>query len=151
MLTAHSCLKVNVTKDFSIKTSHCLPIKWVYLSFSPLPFISLLFTAICKASSDNYFTFLHFFSLGMVLIPASCTMPWTSVLVLQSLCLSDLIHWIYFSLPLYNHKGFDLDHTTTKFRLKLKKVGKTTTPFRYDLNQSCEKKRSKKRRRKGKI
>ena len=23
----------------------------------------------------------------------------------------------------------------TKFRLKLKKVGKTTTPFRYDLNQ----------------
>ena len=23
-----------------------------------------------------------------------------------------------------------------KFRLKLKKVGKTTTPFRYDLNQS---------------
>ena len=24
---------------------------------------------------------------------------------------------------------------TTKFRLKLKKVGKTTRPFRYDLNQ----------------
>ena len=24
----------------------------------------------------------------------------------------------------------------TKFRLKLKKVGKTTRPFRYDLNQS---------------
>ena len=24
---------------------------------------------------------------------------------------------------------------TAKFRLKLKKVGKTTTPFRYDLNQ----------------
>ena len=74
MLTAHSCLKVNVTKDFSIKTPHCLPFKWVYLSFSPLPFISLLFTAICKASSDNCFAFLHFFSLGMVLIPASCTM-----------------------------------------------------------------------------
>ena len=25
----------------------------------------------------------------------------------------------------------------TKFRLKLKKVGKTTTPFRYDLNHIC--------------
>ena len=25
----------------------------------------------------------------------------------------------------------------TKFRLKLKKVGKTTRPFRYDLNQIC--------------
>ena len=43
--------------------------KWVYLYFSPLPFASLLFTAICKASSDNHFAFLHFFFLGMVLIP----------------------------------------------------------------------------------
>ena len=32
-------------------------------------------------------------------------------IVLQALCLSDLIPWIYLSLPLYNHKGFDLDHT----------------------------------------
>ena len=48
--------------------------KWVYLFFFSLPFTSLLFTAICEASSDNHFAFLHFFSLGMVLIPASCTM-----------------------------------------------------------------------------
>ena len=53
--------------------------KWVYLSFSPLCFTSLLFTAICKASSDSHFAFLHFFFMGMVLIPVSCTMPWTSV------------------------------------------------------------------------
>ena len=66
---------------------------------------SLLFSAICKASSDNHFAFLHFFFLGMVLIPASCTMSWTSIH--SSLgTLSDLIPWIYFSLPLYNHKGF---------------------------------------------
>ena len=50
------------------------------------------------------------------------------------------------SLSLYNHKGFDLDDTqmvlfkylnglTAKYRLRLKKVGKTTRPFRYDLNQ----------------
>ena len=38
--------------------------KWVYLSFSPLPLVSLLFSAICKASSDNHFAFLHFFFLG---------------------------------------------------------------------------------------
>ena len=38
--------------------------KWVYLSFSPLPFASLLSSAICKASSDNCFAFLHFFFLG---------------------------------------------------------------------------------------
>ena len=33
----------------------------LYLSFSPLPLASLLFSAICKASSDNHFAFLHFF------------------------------------------------------------------------------------------
>ena len=53
--------------------------KWVYLSFSPLPLASLLFSAVCKASSDNYFAFLHFFFLGMVLVTASCTVSWTSV------------------------------------------------------------------------
>ena len=52
-----------------------LSFKWVYLSFSPLPFASLLFTAICK--------------------------------------------------------GLKLKFN----RLKLKKVGKVTKPFRYDLNQ----------------
>ena len=36
--------------------------------FSPLPFTSLLFSAICKASSDNHFAFLHFFFLKMVFI-----------------------------------------------------------------------------------
>ena len=53
--------------------------KWVYLFFSPLPFPSRLFTAICKASSDNHFAFLHFFFLGMVSITASCTILQTSV------------------------------------------------------------------------
>ena len=49
------------------------------LSFSSLPFAFLLFSAVCKASSDNHFAFLHFFFLGVVLIPASCTMSRTSV------------------------------------------------------------------------
>ena len=54
--------------------------KWEYLSFSLLLFASLLFTAICKASSDNHFAFLHFFSMGMVLIPVSSTVSQTSIL-----------------------------------------------------------------------
>ena len=62
--------------------------KWVYPSFSLLLLASLLFTAICKASPDSHFAFLHLFSLGMVLIPVSCTMSWTSVH--QALYLSDL-------------------------------------------------------------
>ena len=44
-----------------------------------LPFAFLLFTAICKASSDNHFTFLHFFFLGIVLITASSTMLQTPI------------------------------------------------------------------------
>ena len=31
--------------------------------------------------------------------------------------------------------GLDHELLIAKFRLKLKKVGKTTRPFRYDLNQ----------------
>ena len=41
---------------------------------SPLLFTSLPFTAICEASSGTHFAFLHFFFLGIVLIPISCTM-----------------------------------------------------------------------------
>ena len=53
--------------------------KWVYLSFSPFPFTSLLFTAICKVSSDNHFDFLHFFFLGDDLDHYLITMSWTSI------------------------------------------------------------------------
>ena len=42
-------------------------------------FLSLLFSAICKVSSDSHFAFLHFFFLEMVLITASCTMSWTPI------------------------------------------------------------------------
>ena len=35
--------------------------KSVYFFISPLPFMSFLFSAICKASSDSRFAFLHFF------------------------------------------------------------------------------------------
>ena len=31
--------------------------------------------------------------------------------------------------------GSDHEHLIAKFKLKLKKVGKTARPFRYDLNQ----------------
>ena len=32
--------------------------------------------------------------------------------------------------------GSDHEHFIAKFRLKLKKVGETTRPFKYDLNQN---------------
>ena len=37
------------------------------------------FHSICKSSADSHFAFLHFFSMGMVLIPVSCPVSRTSV------------------------------------------------------------------------
>ena len=65
--------------------------KWEYLSFSPLLFASLFFTAICKASSGSHFAFLHFFPpLGWSwsLSPVQCHEP--PSIIHQALCLSDL-------------------------------------------------------------
>ena len=76
---------------------------------SPLPLASLLSSAICKASSDNHFAFpfrgngFDHHLLHNVMNPLS--------IVLQTLCLSNRIPWIYLSLPLYNLKGFDFCHT----------------------------------------
>ena len=56
--------------------------KWVCLSFYPLPFASLLFSAIFKISSDNHFAFLCFFFMGVVFItpPVQCCQPPSIVL-----------------------------------------------------------------------
>ena len=75
-----------------------------YFSFALLLFFSQLFVRLPRT------TILPFFYLGVVLITASCTMSWTSIHS-SSGTLSDLIPWIYLSLPLYNCKGFDLGHT----------------------------------------
>ena len=70
-----------ITEEGFLIISPCysveLCIQMVYLSFFPLLFTSLLITAICKASSDGHFVFSHFFYLGIVLIPVSCTMSGT--------------------------------------------------------------------------
>ena len=81
--------------------------RWVYLSFSPLPFTSLLFSAICKPPQTTILSFCISFSWGWFwsLPPVQCHKPLS--IVLQALCLPDLIPWIYLSLPLYNPKGFD--------------------------------------------
>ena len=84
-----------------------LCIQMEYLSFFPLLFTSLLSTAICKASSDSHFTFLHFFFLGMVLILVSCTMPRTSV-HRSSGTLSDLIPYDFTVEVTNRFKGLDL-------------------------------------------
>ena len=55
----------------------CIQMLIYFLFFFALA--SLLFTVICKASSENHFVFLHFFFFGMVLIPVSCAVSETSL------------------------------------------------------------------------
>ena len=73
----------SLRKAFFFLISPCYSLnsafRWVYLSFSILPFTSLLFIAVCKAYSDNHLAFLHFSFLRMVLITTFWTMPWTSI------------------------------------------------------------------------
>ena len=100
-------------EDFLISPCYSLKL-WIQMGMSFLfsfAFTSLLFTAICKASSDSHFAFLHFFLGGWSwsLPPVQCNEP--PSIVLQALSLSNLITRIYVSLPLYNLKGFDLGHT----------------------------------------
>ena len=82
-----------IEEGFLISPCYSLKIcmQLVYLSLPPLPFAFLLSSAICKTSSDNHFAFLHFFFLGMVLVTASCKIYETPSIVLQALCLPDLI------------------------------------------------------------
>ena len=78
--------------------------RWVYLSLCPLPLASLLFSAVCKASSDDHFALLHFFFLGVVFVTTSLQCQEPPSLVLRALSVRSN-PWIYVSLPLYNHKG----------------------------------------------
>ena len=85
---------------------------WIYFYLSPLLFVSLLSSAICKVSSDNHFVFLHFFLFGLVLATASGTILQTSFHG-SSGTLSTISNLLnpFVTSPLYNVKGFDLGHT----------------------------------------
>ena len=78
--------------------------------------LSLLFFSqlFIRPPQTTILPFCIYFSGGWSwsLPPIQCQEPLS--IVLQALCLSDLIPWIYLSLPLfYNHKGFDLGDTWT--------------------------------------
>jgi len=75
----------------------------MYLSLSPLPFASLLPQLFVKALQTTTLPYCISFSLGWFWSPppVQCYRP--PSIVLQVLCLPDLIPWIYSSPPLYNH------------------------------------------------
>ena len=98
-------------------------------------FLSLLAILWNSAFSCVYLPFLLYLSLlffsqlfvrppQTTILPSCISFPWRwfgllppvqccepPSIVLWTLCLSDLIPWIYLSPPLYNHKRFDLAHT----------------------------------------
>ena len=116
MKSSSQAYKVTILPHFIYEYTEAF--RCLYLSFSPLLFTSLLFTAICKASSDSHFAFLHFFSMGMVLIPVSCTMSRTSIHS-SSGTLSDLLlteaedikkRWQQYTEKLYKKDLHDPDN-----------------------------------------
>ena len=86
--------------DFLLRTSEVkvtrFSAKDIRSESSPLPLVPLLFSAICKGSSENHFAFLQFFFLAMVwsLPPVQCHEPPSIVLqvfyqldlILESIC-----------------------------------------------------------------
>ena len=74
-----------------------------------LLFFSQLFVRPPRTTILPFCTFFPPWEWSWLLPPVQCHKPLS--IVLQVLFLSNLIPWIYLSLPLNNHKGFDLGHT----------------------------------------
>jgi len=77
------CVIALLTYDFFSFISPCYSLELCIQMGISFPFsfafFVLLFSAICKASSDNHFVFLHFSFFGLLLVTASCTVLQTSV------------------------------------------------------------------------
>ena len=82
-----------------------------YLSPFLLCFSLIFLAQLSVKLPQSHFAFYISFSWGWswFLSPVQCHKP--PSIVLQALCISDLIPWIYLSLSLYNCKGFNLGHT----------------------------------------
>ena len=81
--------------------------------FPFIPWLSLLYFLQLSVSPPQTTTLPSCISFSLEwfwsLLPVQCYEPLS--IVLQAIGLPYLIPWIYSSLPLHNHKGFDLGHT----------------------------------------
>ena len=111
---------------FSSISLHCFLRRLPYFS---LPFFGALHSVGCifpffLCLLLLFFSQLFVMSPQTTILPSCISFPWgwfwspppvqcyePPSIVLWALCLSDLIPWIYLSLPLYNHKEFNLGHT----------------------------------------
>ena len=102
--------------------------KWVYLSFSHLPLASLLFSVICKACSDNHFSFCISFLWGW---------SWSLPLV-QCVCVCVFIYtriYIYIHIHIADSQWCTAETSTifkaTIFQLKTENKTKIQQFWRY--------------------
>ena len=97
-----------ISSCYSLKLCIQMDISFLFSFAFHFSFFSQLFV---RPPQTTILPFCISFPLGWSwpLPPVQCHEPLS--IVLQALCLSDLIPWIYLSLPLCNHKGFDLGHT----------------------------------------
>ena len=82
-----------------------------YIFPSLLWFLTLFFSQLSVSPPQTailLFFISFYWEWSWSLSSAQCHEP--PSIVHQAFYLSDLVPWIYFSLPLYNHKEFDLGH-----------------------------------------
>jgi len=117
--------------------------KWVYLFFSPLHLASLLFSTICKGLLRQAFclentlvianTFFHKYKRRLHMVITRWSILKSDWLILCKQRWRSSIQSAKTRLGV--DCGSDHELLIAKFRLKLKKVGETTRPFMYYLNQ----------------
>ena len=83
--------------------------RWVHFPFLLCLLLHLFAQLSVKLPQKTSFHSGISFFLGMVLIMSSAQWLWTSIHSSSGI-LSDLIPWVYISISVYNHKGFDLGH-----------------------------------------
>ena len=132
---AHPCMKCSLGASNFLEEISSLSIlfspsvhlrrpSYLYLLFSRtlhsvgyifpfLPCLSLLFFSqlFVRPPQTTTLPCCISFSWGWFWSPPPVQSYEPSSIVLQALCLPDLIPWIYSPPLLYNHKGFDLGHT----------------------------------------
>ena len=97
-----------ISPCYSLERCIQMDVSFLFSFAFHLSFFSQLFV---RPPQTTILPFCISFSWGWSwsLPPVQCHEP--PSIVLQAVCLSDLIPWNYFSLPLYNPKGYNLGHT----------------------------------------
>ena len=155
----------NFLEEISGLPFYCFPLFLCIVHLRRLSYLSLLFFGTLHSDGCIFpFLFRHsflFFSQLFVRPPQTTILPfyisfswgwfWSPPpvqcheppsVVLQALCVSDLIPWIYLSLILYNHKGFDLGHTwmAKRFSLLFSNLSLNFALWSSSWNPDCWKK-----------